>query len=96
MAKRKNSEYQDGMTSKANFIKITNHLEDNPQENGGLMFEVEQNTIWDNHGHTTTIYRDLDDYTIHAVITRYDDHHLMHILCSPCFMEILDDLGIEI
>jgi len=92
----KNREYIDGMTSKLNYTKISNYMEDNPQENGDTMFRIELNTDYDYDGHTTTIYRDLDDYTVHAVITRYNDHHLMHILASPCFQDLLDELGIKL
>jgi len=39
---------------------------------------------------TITIVRDVDDYTVHAIISQFYAHKLCHVTYSPSFAELLD------
>lgn len=87
MAKQEKITMYTRMMKLADFNHLRDQLHDD-EESG--CYETEAYLSENNE--TLYIFRDVDDYTVHAVVSQFYSHSLVHITCSPRFLELINEL----
>lgn len=92
MSKIYKENYLTKMITKQNAEKFEANLND-LREDEDFHYKLHNTTAYISAtDETLYIYRDVDDYTVHAVISVFYAHRLAHVTYSPAFAEIWEGL----